>query len=53
MSDLRSAGTCETLNVGVAAAETPREVQVGADVLVDGVTGMERLLQALVDLSGA
>ncbi len=53
LSDLRSAGTCETLNVGVAAAETPREVQAGADVLVEGVSGMERLLQALVELVGA
>ena len=53
LSELRSGGICATLNVGVAAAETPREVQVGADVLVDGVTGMERLLQTLVELAGA
>ena len=53
LSDLRSARICETLNVGVAAAETPREVQAGADVLVEGVAGMEQLLQALVELAGA
>ena len=53
LSDLRPAGICDTLNVGVAAAETPWEVQAGADVLVDGVTGMERLLRELVELAGA
>ena len=50
---LRAAEACRTLNVGVAAAETPPEVRASADVLVDGVTGMERLLGELAGLVGA
>lgn len=45
--DLRERGVCQTLNVGVVAAETPREVIHRADLLVDGVAGMTDLLRLL------
>jgi trehalose 6-phosphate phosphatase len=50
---LRAERGLATLNVGVMAAETPSDVRMGADLLVDGVPGMERLLEQLVVLAGA
>lgn len=50
---MRSRHDLAALNVGVAATETPREVLEGADVLVDGVPGMQRLLAMLARLAGA
>ncbi len=44
---LRECGECATLNVGVAGPETPAAVREMADILVDGVPGIERLLAQL------
>jgi trehalose 6-phosphate phosphatase len=44
LRELRGQGICATLNIGVAAAETPAIVQELADIMVDGVDGVERLL---------
>jgi hypothetical protein len=53
LAELRSQHILAALNVGVTAAETPREVLEGADVLVEGVPGMERLLERLATLAAA
>ena len=45
--DLRERGVCQTVNAGVVAAETPREVIERADLLVDGIEGMTHLLRLL------
>lgn len=44
LRELRAQGVCATLNVGVAAAETPAVVRELADVMVEGVVGVEQLL---------
>ncbi|HEY0735265.1 MAG TPA: trehalose-phosphatase [Herpetosiphonaceae bacterium] len=44
LRELQDQGICATLNVGVAGAETPAAVRERADVLVEGVAGVERLL---------
>lgn len=44
LRELQMQGVCATLNVGVAAAETPAVVRELADVLVEGVAGVERML---------
>lgn len=44
LRELRAQGVCATLNVGVAAAETPTVVRELADVMVAGVAGVEQLL---------
>lgn len=44
LRDLRTQGVCTVLNVGVAAAETPAIVRELADVMVEGVPGVEQLL---------
>ncbi len=48
LRDLRERGECVTLNVGVAGPEMPEVVREMADILVDGVSGVERLLAQLV-----
>jgi trehalose 6-phosphate phosphatase len=49
-ADLRdSVPACYGLGVGVAAEETPRAVLEAADVLADGVSGVEELLAWLLD----
>ena len=47
---LREQGACSTINVGVVAAETPAAVLERADLLVDGVSGVERLLETLAEM---
>lgn len=44
LRELREQGVCAALNVGVAAAETPAVVRELADVMVEGVAGVEQLL---------
>ena len=51
LRELRDDGVCITLNVGVVAAETPQEVLETADLFVDGVAGVERLLEILASLT--
>lgn len=50
---LRERGICATLNVGVVSPGTPTIVREEADVLVDGVPGVERLLAELVARTAA
>jgi trehalose 6-phosphate phosphatase len=44
LRSLRESGECATLNVGVLADETPDVIREQADLLVDGVAGVESLL---------
>ncbi|HEX6288884.1 MAG TPA: trehalose-phosphatase [Herpetosiphonaceae bacterium] len=44
LRELRERGACKTLNVGVAALETPPIVHALSDMMVEGVAGVERLL---------
>lgn len=44
LRELRAQNVCTTLNIGVAAAETPAIVRELADVMVEGVAGVELLL---------
>ncbi len=44
---LRRDGKCYAVAIGVASDETPKVVQESADVLVEGVTGVESLLEWL------
>jgi trehalose-6-phosphatase len=53
LHELRSAGCCATLNVGVNDLETPSSVREQADLLVEGVHGVERLLARMVALTAA
>jgi trehalose 6-phosphate phosphatase len=50
LRELRAQGSCAALNIGVAAAETPAIVRELADIMVDGVTGVEALLAGLTGL---
>jgi trehalose 6-phosphate phosphatase len=47
---LRDDGRCRTLSVGVVAPETPAIVRDRADLLVEGIEGMERLLATILRL---
>jgi trehalose 6-phosphate phosphatase len=47
LRELRDHGDCATLSVGVAAPETPPIVRELADVMVDGVAGVEAFLAQL------
>lgn len=51
--DLREQGTCFAVGIGVTADETPQSVLDAADVLVSGVTGMEDLLDWLLNAVSA
>ncbi len=42
--DLRAAGSCWAVGVGVESEDTPRVVQESADLLVSGVSGVESCL---------
>jgi trehalose 6-phosphate phosphatase len=46
--DLRAAGICDTLALGVASDDTPAAVRDSADVLVQGVSGVEDFLDDLL-----
>ncbi len=50
LRELRAAGTCATLAIGVLGAGTPPVVREAADVLVDGVAGVEHVLGQMVAL---
>ncbi len=50
LRELRAAGTCATLAIGVVGPDTPSIVRETADVLVDGVAGVEQLLGQMVAL---
>ena len=50
---LREAGTCYALGVGVDSDGTPDLVREVADVLVDGVSGVETVLAGLLDAVSA
>jgi trehalose 6-phosphate phosphatase len=50
LRELRAAGTCATLAIGVVGPDTPSIVRETADVLVDGVSGVEQLLGQMVAL---
>ena len=47
LRELRAQGDCATLSVGVTAPETPSIVRELADVMVDGVAGVEAFLAQL------
>jgi trehalose 6-phosphate phosphatase len=49
LRDLREQGICQTLSIGVTGPETPAIVTETADLLVEGVPGVERLLAQLVE----
>ncbi len=51
LAELRATGRCQTLAVGVVAADTPAEVAARADLVVEGVAGMAALLDVLVALT--
>jgi trehalose 6-phosphate phosphatase len=44
LREMRADAGCTTLSVGVATTETPAIVRALADILVEGVSGVERLL---------
>lgn len=46
--DLRAAGVCDTLALGVASEDTPAAVRASADVLVQGVSSVEDFLDELL-----
>jgi trehalose 6-phosphate phosphatase len=50
LRELRAVGTCATLAIGVLDADTPAIVRETADVLVDGVAGVEHVLGKMVAL---
>lgn len=50
LRELRGAGLCETLAIGVLGPDTPPIVRDTADVLVDGVAGVEGILGQIVTL---
>lgn len=50
LRELRAAGTCATLAIGVLGPDTPSVVRDTADVLVDGVAGVEGILEQMVAL---
>ncbi|NDJ74935.1 MAG: trehalose-phosphatase [Chloroflexi bacterium] len=51
--ELRTAGACAALGLGVTAEETPQVVYDSADVLVPGVTGVESFLAWLLEARSA
>lgn len=51
LRSLREASDCATLSVGVLGPETPAVIRELADVLVDGVPGVESLLARAVALT--
>ena len=53
LRELRDQGVCETLSVGVVGPETPEIVRDLADIVVEGVGGVEQLLAELVALARA
>lgn len=53
LHDLRAAGTCATLAIGVLSADTPAVVRETADLLVNGVAGVVEVLGQLVALAEA
>ncbi len=50
LRELRDAGVCTTLAIGVIGPDTPPIVRDTADVLVDGVAGVEHILEQMVAL---
>lgn len=50
LREMRAASTCATLAIGVLGADTPLIVRETADVLVDGVAGVEHMLGQMVAL---
>ena len=50
LRELRDAGACATLAIGVIGPDTPPIVRDTADVLVDGVAGVEQILGQMVVL---
>lgn len=53
LRELRQRGECVTISVGVLAPETPSIVRELADVLVEGVSGVERWLAHVVNMTSA
>jgi trehalose 6-phosphate phosphatase len=51
LHDLRAEGACVTLAIGVVAPETPASVHETADVLVEGVAGVEQVLARMVEIA--
>jgi trehalose 6-phosphate phosphatase len=50
LHELRGQGTCTTLAIGVTGPDTPAVVRETADVLVDGIEGIERVLGQMVEI---
>lgn len=51
--ELREAGICHGVGVGVASPETPQAVLEAADLSVDGVSGVESFFEWLLSVSSA
>ena len=50
LRELQQQGVCEALSVGVVGADTPAIVRELADIVVEGVTGVEQLLAHMTEL---
>ncbi len=50
LRELQQQGSCESLSVGVVGADTPPMVRELADIVVEGVTGVEQLLAQIAEL---